>query len=173
MVAQLVQPLIFQKTLNQLLLITSTLSHCGSCALVTPHSIIAHSVFDLQMLRRASGLQDINPDTHLVTLHYVLAGVTSQTHQYLIARYFPRIHGSTTGDFDPANTDRIINVSYPELWRKNERIRDAQGLIQEGTYIKEILGNTFILSKPFIGGQFNKVALYDAKVFQINTTQVF
>jgi hypothetical protein len=129
--------------------------------------------YDINIAMQLGRVVDINPETYLVTLHYVSAGATSQTHKYLFARYLPRIHYSTTGDFNPSQPDRIINVSHPGLWRKNERIRDANGHILEGTYIKEILGNTFILSRPFTGSQANKVALYDAKVFQMNTTQVF
>lgn len=116
----------------------------------------------------------IDPVSHLVTLHYVLEGAPPvQTYQYLSGCYLPRIHAATTGDFDPAQPSLITKVSAPSMWRVNERIRDAAGRIMEGTYITDITGSTFTLSRPWSGAQACGVALYDAKVSAITMTPLY
>jgi hypothetical protein len=97
----------------------------------------------------------------------------------LVAEYLPRVHNSVVGtvvpeDEPPHELNRLLLPKYyGNQWQPYNRIRDKEGVIQEGTYVAAVSGDTLTLSRSLPPGTPSQLNLYDADVRGLNTTQVF
>jgi hypothetical protein len=65
----------------------------------------------------------------------------------------PRVHLATTGQVDfSGDPTQLTSVSQASAWNVGDEIRDVQGRIADGTFVKGISGTTFTLSTAAYGG---------------------